>query len=350
MILKPLYTPSVATSRILELDALRGLAALSVVGYHYTTRYNDIYGHTSDFFYRLPAGRYGVLLFFMISGFVILMSLQRTQRSLDFIVGRLARLYPTYWVAIALTFSAVALIGLPGREVSLKNALLNSLMIHRFWRIPDVDGVYWTLHVEFIFYVLMLGLFILRLLPHIEKVLFIWLSLNALENHHLLINIPERLESWFLPGYAHLFIMGIVFYRIRQQGPSVFRYGLLAGGLASQIALYPEWDKHLAIVLYMVIFFLINAGKLWAIAIPPLMALGTISYPLYLVHQNIGYIVIRDLEMRGLSPIFSIVAAFSVAIALAAVITRFVEQPSLRWIKNAYRKRFPQQVRQAESS
>lgn len=344
MILKPLYSSSVATSRIFELDALRGLAALSVIGYHYTTRYHQIYGHTSDFFYELPAGRYGVLLFFMISGFVILMSLERTRRSLDFIVGRFARLYPTYWMAIALTFTAVAGMGLPGREVSLNNALLNGVMIHRFWRIPDVDGVYWTLHVEFIFYVLMLGLFILRLLPHIEKTLIIWLSINTLENHHFLINIPEQLEPWFLLGYAHLFMMGLVFYRIRQQGHSILRYGILAGCLAAQVTLYPEWDKNLAIVGYMALFFLINAGKLWAIAIPPLMALGTISYPLYLLHQNIGYIVIRELEMRGLSPIFSIIAAFSVAIALAAVVTRFVEQPSLRWIKSTYRSHFPQQA------
>lgn len=344
MILKLLHAPSISTTRILELDALRGIAALSVVGYHYTTRYHEIYGHSSDFFYGVPAGRYGVLLFFMISGFVILMSLERTKRSLDFVVGRVARLFPTYWVAIALTFTVVALLELPGREVSLKSALLNGLMIHRFWRIPDVDGVYWTLHVEFIFYVLMLSLFILRLLPYIEGILLGWLGIITLENYQLFINIPEQIESWFLPSYAHLFMMGIVFYRIRRHGSSTLRYGILAACFAFQIALYPEWDKHLAIALYMTIFFLMNAGKLWAIAIPPLLALGAISYPLYLLHQNIGYIVIRELEMRGLSPILSIIAAFSVAIALAVIVTRWIEQPSLRWIRSAYRQQLPEKT------
>ena len=333
-----LLTPSASTSRIVELDALRGIAALSVVFYHYTTRYDQLYGHTARLPFSLPAGRYGVLLFFMISGFVILMSLERTQQILDFVVSRVIRIYPTYWVAIAFTFSVVAIIGLPGREVSVTNAVLNGLMFHPFLHIPHVDGVYWTLLVELIFYALMAGIFTARLLPHIEWVALFWLGLNALENHNLLIEIPGKLKHFLILEHAHLFIMGIVLYRLRQHGGSILRYGILAACFASQIALYPEVDKHLTVLILIVVFLLINAGKLRAIAIPPLLALGTISYPLYLIHQNTGYIVIRTLENSGISPTISIVVATSVAIALSVLMTYYVEQTSLRWLKKLYRQ------------
>lgn len=341
MFLKPTFLRSIATSRILELDALRGMAALSVVAYHYTTRYDQIYGHRTDMFYSLSVGRYGVLLFFIISGFVVSLSLERTQRSLDFVVSRFGRLFPTYWLAIAITFITVAATGLPGRQVSLKAALLNGCMVHRFWRIPDVDGVYWTLFVEFIFYVVMLGLYKAKLLPFIERVLVIWLGINTLEIYRIFINIPEQIEPWFLLGYAHLFMMGIVFYRIRTHGNSILRYCILAGCFTYQIALYPEWDKHVVVVIFMGLFGLVNAGKLWAIAVPPLLALGTLSYPLYLLHQNIGYIIIRELEGRGVSPNLSIFLAFCAAIALAAGVSHYVEKPSFRWIQAAYRRKFP---------
>jgi peptidoglycan/LPS O-acetylase OafA/YrhL len=72
--------------RFAELDALRGIAALMVVLYHYTTKYQELYGHTGATLIDLRAGRNGVQLFFAISGFVIFMTLERTKKPLDFIV------------------------------------------------------------------------------------------------------------------------------------------------------------------------------------------------------------------------------------------------------------------------
>ena len=74
--------------RLHSLDALRGLAALGVVAYHYLDQ---------------PAyyGLLGVELFFIISGFVILMTLERVPSLLQFAIGRAARLYPAYWFSVA---------------------------------------------------------------------------------------------------------------------------------------------------------------------------------------------------------------------------------------------------------
>ena len=106
------------TKRIQELDALRGIAAMMVVLYHYTTRYDQLYEHSVSLPFSFSYGTFFVQLFFIISGFVIFLTLDQTKNSLDFVVSRISRLYPAYWTAIVITFLSVQAFGLPGREVS----------------------------------------------------------------------------------------------------------------------------------------------------------------------------------------------------------------------------------------
>ena len=83
------------TPRLTELDSLRGIAAMAVVLFHYTTRFTELYGHTAPPVFSVPLGHLGVNLFFMISGFVIFMTLERTLTSRDFIISRFSRLNRT---------------------------------------------------------------------------------------------------------------------------------------------------------------------------------------------------------------------------------------------------------------
>ena len=95
------------SGRLLELDALRGLAALSVLCFHYTTRYTEFFSPDHPTLFHVPWFKNGVQLFFIISGFVILMTLDKTKRPLDFFVSRISRLYPFYCAANALTFLVI---------------------------------------------------------------------------------------------------------------------------------------------------------------------------------------------------------------------------------------------------
>lgn len=89
--------PNSRPDRLVEVDALRGVAALAVVLFHYTTRFTDLFQPGVPPAVSFPGGHYGVNLFFIISGFVIFMTLEKTARPLDFVVSRFSRLFPAYW-------------------------------------------------------------------------------------------------------------------------------------------------------------------------------------------------------------------------------------------------------------
>jgi peptidoglycan/LPS O-acetylase OafA/YrhL len=91
--------------RLLELDALRGIAAIAVVCFHLGLSYQE----ESHKIFNL--GVTGVDLFFIISGFVILMTLEKTKNWQDFIISRASRLYPVYWVCVSLTAALMFLLG-----------------------------------------------------------------------------------------------------------------------------------------------------------------------------------------------------------------------------------------------
>jgi len=154
--------------RISELDALRGIAALMVVFFHFTLdRPQAAYGFN--------LGATGVDLFFIISGFVILMSTERCKSWKDFVVSRVSRLYPAYWVAVSFTsiFIVVALLNGYHQKHDINFGVRffgNLTMFQYYMNIPDIDGPYQTLIIELVFYVLILILMLTKGLKHIEKV------------------------------------------------------------------------------------------------------------------------------------------------------------------------------------
>jgi peptidoglycan/LPS O-acetylase OafA/YrhL len=334
----PSETAKAGHTRLTELDALRGIAAVIVVLFHYTTHFNDTYGHSAPLWVQVPFGKYGVQLFFVISGFVILMSLDRVERARDFLLGRLSRLYPAYWAGVVLTFTVVTVFGLPQREVGLRAALVNLTMFQEFLRVPHVDGVYWTLTVELSFYMLMLLLLSTRLLG---KIIPIFITLVAVQT------VAELcLQALGLPlaarfaGRPHLqfFALGVLaFKRSRGEVSLPTALTLVALCLAHEL-LAGSTDTLIVLAAVLVIASALSRGALGWLAWRPLVFLGFISYPLYLVHQNIGYLIILRLEAAGWRPEAAIAVALAVAVLLATCLTLLIEQPALRLYRQWRRK------------
>jgi peptidoglycan/LPS O-acetylase OafA/YrhL len=329
--------PASSSSRLAELDALRGIAAMAVVLFHYTVQAPKVVPAIETTQYGVPWGFYGVHLFFAISGFVIFMTLERTRTTADFAFSRFTRLYPAYWAAILVTTFGEWLLGQPDLLQSAQVILVNLTMLQGFVYVPAVDGAYWSLTVELAFYLCMWLIWRAGWLGRIEAVLIVWISLRLV--WLAFPSAPWMLANLLLVEYIAFFAIGIAAYRVRQGARRwIEQAPVLGAGLL--MTFYAEGAKLGAVyLLTMAIFAALVAGRMQFLNARLLIWLGALSYPLYLVHQNIGYAVIAALESAGLPPLLATVLAIGVALGLAQLIHRFIEAPSLRALRALWKAR-----------
>ena len=328
--------PSPAPShRIGGLDALRGLAAFAVLIGHYTSNYHRLYRHDEDLLFRFPWAGYGVLLFFMISGFVILMSAERVKGAADFAWARFSRLYPAYWAAIAVTFAVLMLFPLPGRQPSGRLALVNLSMLQHVIGVGNVDGVYWTLHVELYFYAIIFVLLLRRWVRFTEFALLGLVALAAIDYaffHGVKSVWADRVRHVLILDNAFAFLIGVMLYR-SLKGPRLWHAAVVGACLVYTYFCNPRLDFYMAAAFTALMFFT-TRGYLKFLEWSPLVFLGTISYALYLTHQNIGYVIIRAGYKAGLGSNLSIALATAAALALAVAITFLVERPAMALLRH----------------
>ena len=333
--------PDAKTPRVLELDALRGLAALAVLAFHYTTFYGQEIGHAGPLPFGFPAGNYGVHLFFLISGFVIFMTLERTRTAMDFVVSRFSRLFPAYWAALAVTAAVVYSIGMPGQRLPPGQLALNLTMVQEFLGAEDLDGSYWTLQVELFFYAQMLLWFVLGALRHIRWIIGAWLLLAVVYagsvQHHLDFSWSAR--ELLIVRHIPFFALGIVFYQVYRRAEWRMSDAAMVGLCLAAIALALPPVFVLVAAVCCAIFGLFVAGRLRWLATPAFAALGAMSYSIYLLHQAIGFAVIHRLEAAGWTAVPAILAATAVCLVLAAALTWGIERPVMRAIRGAWRRR-----------
>ncbi|MEH2281801.1 MAG: acyltransferase [Nostoc sp.] len=328
----------------MEIDVLRGVAAISVVLFHYTTRYSQKFGHSNDLLIYFPEGYHGVELFFIISGFVIFMSLDKIKSGSEFIIGRFSRLYPAYWTCLILTYAIVNITGLPNYTVSWDVAIINLSMFQVFFNVRNVDGVYWTLAIELCFYIIMFILYQTRLLKYIDQLSIIWLILMALTiilEKQSNIFIESRIGLlFFLKSesiiFANLFIIGIMFYKQYKKGFSIKEHCIITACILIY-KLQHSWLETLLIIFFTILLHLIIHNKMNFIIQKPLVFMGTISYSLYLIHQNVGYVIINTCYKFGINPNISICITLTISILLAAIITFKIEKPMMLFIKEQYK-------------
>jgi peptidoglycan/LPS O-acetylase OafA/YrhL len=323
--------------RIAEIDAVRGLAALAVVLFHYSWRYDAVFPGAQSVPYGLPWGRFGVEIFFGISGFVIFMTLERAKTAGSFIASRFARLFPAYWAAIVITTFVVMFDPSDTLQIPSWAVAANFSMLQGHLGVAAVDTAYWSLSVELSFYLCMLALWRMRLLDRIEWVLLGWITLKWL--WWLVPALPWKLGYLLIVEYVPFFAIGIASYRVwsgartwRQQIPLLaFALGTVA--TIDPAALIPVF------VVSLLIFVALVERRLHFLNAQPLLWLGGISYSLYLVHQNIGYVVMQWLTDMGLGPGTSMMAAVLLVLCLAVAVRRWIERPLQPVFQGAWKRR-----------
>jgi|SRR5215471_5284390 len=313
--------------RLAGLDALRGIAALGVVLFHY------------DICFSFPLGRYGVDLFFAISGFVIFMTLERAANLRAFAVSRFARLYPAFWAALGLALAARALDG--RLTLSLGDVLANATMLPLLFGAPFADGVYWTLFCELVFYGLA-GLFFAAGGKRPEFACLGWMLVSIAA----LAYAPPIVFTAIDAPYSQWFVAGVMIYRLRREPRNFAALAVLATAIfvAAQIPFSPDIHAHglasAAITAGCAIAVWGGArmrlqGRLGGV----LLFFGEISYSLYLVHDQLGISLVDLGRTIGLPDAVSLAATFAIAVATAAAINKYVERPAQRWIQSKYYSR-----------
>lgn len=337
--------------RIYQIDLLRFLAALSVVLYHYFFR-GYMADNLSDLRFEEIGGyfKYGYLgvdMFFMISGFVITLSIKK--RSLtDFCISRISRLYPSYWLGVLLTFLVITLLGTPRFSADFKQVALNFSMFQNYFGVQNIDGVYWTLFVEMKFYVFVIGGYlILNKFREIklDYLIYVWLLLSI---GYVFLNqlFIFKVANYFLVlAWSSYFIAGMIFYQIYTQKLNIKYFALLCISLFVSLFQSIERIKGIEslynfsplfvsgfIILFYFLMLLISCGKLRAINSPKFIKIGLLTYPLYLIHQNIGYIIFNKWGSEQNKYIIVTLTVF-LMLFLSYLISEFYESRVSKYLK-----------------
>lgn len=307
---------------------LRGFAAVSVFLFHVvcvsTGYFTD--GLVVRFF---NYGKYGVQFFFMISGFVITYSMLRgkyTNRSFfTFLAKRIIRIEPPYLVVVALTVLFLYVrqwSGMGNGTGTLPG--FAQVLLHIGYLIPFssydwLSIVFWTLAIEFQFYLLF-------------SLLFTWYTQQAwvrwgIECVLLLLFVNHPPEAFFF-HWSPIFLLGInlaLFKMKRMQGRELLLSGLL---LAAAVWVQTGWEVFVfAAVPFALIYF-----------DPPLKTrfwefFGKISYSLYLCHTLVAFAILNiglRYAQQGYQRMGVVAFAILVTVGCSYLLYYFIERPFKR--------------------
>jgi peptidoglycan/LPS O-acetylase OafA/YrhL len=342
-------------ARLLEVDLLRLVAALMVVFRHYLasdtaeSRTSLVFGSIFEWGGWAAAlahfGSLGVDIFFMISGFVIALSAEnRSVR--HFLASRVARLLPAFWFCCLITWVLIKL-DPAYRAVSLSQLFANMFLVARPLGYDFIDGVYWSLVIEVRFYLmiaLLMWIFGMKAFPGF---LFVWFVVGVAD---LVFALPSAIRFVAMPQFAPCFVVGGALHLIRQRRVLWLAYGLFAGSLL--LACVKSVQRIPVIFDFQVIVvaaILSTAALLmWLFATDrtarfrrPWMALaGSLTFPLYLLHEDLGFMFMRHFPLTGFEQIdnrisitlLALVVFFLASYAVVEIVEKPIAPRLRRWL------------------
>ena len=343
--------------RIYAIDLFRFIASISVVLYHLLFRgwaadnMSDVsfenIGHAFKY------GYLGVDLFFILSGFLITHSIKNKSIS-DFLVSRISRLYPIYWLSITFTSIVIIVFGDSRFSVDFPQFIMNLTMFHNYANIESIYCVYWTLFVEMKFYIFIIGIFlILNKLKEItiDSLVIFWSFFCVLYYFFDDYSIFKVLNIFLFFDYAPLFIAGIVFSQIYENGVRFKDYTILFVSLllslnhsiikAEVLENYFNFQFStiiisLIIFSFYLIILMVSMNRLNIINSVRLTKLGMLTYPLYLLHQNIGFIALNNLK-EYLNKYFLVTLIIIVLIFTSYLMSKFYEPRVSKFVKMSFK-------------
>ena len=320
--------------RNLQIEGLRAIAMLYVVLFHFGCQFQNIYMNKTGglpFPFTLLGG-IGVGIFFLISGYFF----EQKEGGFQFLISRVKKTLPLYWVALVIIFVVTQLYQLPGRTASFSSFLLNFFYLGGFPHIAYVDGAHWflrTMLVIIVFYSIVQKIsekrrYIVFLLTVLLIAVIDGVSNNISQPViRKTIHLVNNSFSGFGFNYLIVAIMGsslsIIQRRKRLIGTAML--------LISLIAHIFIWGLPITVVMVIVclLFILCINNKIRFLEFSGFQVLARSSYAIYLIHQNIGYIIMLVLVNHfGYGLWMGLVAAI-LMICLGIILHEFLEK---KWL------------------
>jgi peptidoglycan/LPS O-acetylase OafA/YrhL len=346
-------------SRIAYLDGLRGVAILSVFAFHF---YGGPDSPLAEFG-LVKYGKLGVMLFFVISGFVISQTLHVSGSPKNFAIKRFARLFPAMLLCSTLTF-AFSFVS-PRTYSSTINNFLPSLtfidpyVFNTIFRVDSfewMDPSYWSLFTEMRFYAIAAILYFVDRPAFFRNVLIfattvglmfplaIYLQVGALRGSLNYLFIANQLP-WFVFGIACYCVhRGEMRNAILLSAASITSLLLYCITASTKSYMHMAFEGKATLIGALIIFTLLICAMRSSVvsrllSFKPLASIGIASYTLYLLHQLIGkklVLALNDLApLNGtLSQLYPL-AALAILIGGSRLLYTHYENPSNRRINQS---------------
>ncbi len=286
----------------------------------------------------IDTGRLGVVMFFLISGFVVPFSIKGDRPVRRFVISRLFRLYPAYWVSLV---AVTILLTLTGHVPSFLQVLANGSMAATVLGQEWMNGVYWTLFIELLFYGMTVVLFVLGVLY--QPILLAGVAgLLALTTDLAIIapDLPSPVQ--YIGLHLSVMFSGLLLRLGLVEGKRsalfmaglLFVFQMLSVVVASDYALQTERGFAAFSMTSTILAYVLGFGVFLAVAVFGrkdtrfLAHMAAVSYSFYLLHSEINAAVFHFLPLTGQwSDLIALSVSVAVAIGVASVIYRLVEQP-----------------------
>jgi peptidoglycan/LPS O-acetylase OafA/YrhL len=312
--MEPRTKPKTAP-RLYNLDLLRLFSAAMVLLFHYGFRMAiSGEGGGTGFPELAPVAQWcdtGLLVFFAISGYVIALSADN-RTAYDFAAGRFARLWPTFVTCATITAIVLLLWPVPNLPTpTVAQWLAQFVIVSRLAGQPFMDGAYWTIAYEIIFYGWVFLLLAAGLFRNGWRVAVLaWLALSAANEWFFHSGAVTKL---FITEYSGFFAFGLVLFHARRQfdrRAAALLALALAWATAGTFVIEPRMVADYGVVrpvwgVALMAPLALGAVTLCALSpalpIRPALAygFGALTYPLYLLHQHIGYAVFTHFADAG---------------------------------------------------
>jgi peptidoglycan/LPS O-acetylase OafA/YrhL len=375
-------------SHIYVLDAVRFFAALCVVFFHLSfydwaspqSTVGQMFVHTTSFRQAAPFtsfGWVGVEIFFVLSGFVIANSANNSS-PMAFAKSRVLRLYPAVWICVFFTLAALLITrGQTTPHVAGEFARSVTLWIFGPW----LDGVYWSLAVELVFYAIIFTVLLSGRFDRLGSVAWALFAISAV----YLVAVIFKPSLFASPlgsrivlhsdvlqlRYGCFFAIGIWMWLFSARGlRSTDWLGLSAATAVGMLEIagrahnMARWEVQPGIsvseVVPVVIWLAIAALMLVVARAPERFApkslraqeayrhIGQMTYPLYLTHSIVGVFLIREMVSGGTNPWLALAVAVVSMLALSYVVSRYGEPQLRRLLRSAW-DRAESNVREARA-